>query len=565
MKFISFFLSLIMLCFSFVQADDITYTLALKQRNVELLPRMVDLVSNPDSPNYGEYLPIEAINNFVAPLACDKLYLNNWLKNNNMDIVKDYGDSIKVKGCTNDVSKMFNIMIEPMKQGNKIQGNYQIPNDLSYIIEFVEGLSNRKYTRKRVSPRVQDKKVDSGYVGRETLMSIYNINSSIRIKNSSVGLIEYMGSDGFSSDGLLMSEMMNSETKNPITDKHVIGQNDGEDTESQLDVIASSITAEGVDLWYWKVDTWLYSFAVDFFNTKEVPDVISMSWGWAEDDQCSVTQCNNQTAEQYVNRVNTEYMKLALRGTTITVASGDAGAPGRTSEGCDPDRPMNPVFPGSSPWVTSVGATVVMQDNIIGLSKFQTPLCKNFTCATGHSEYSINYNLTGWTAGGGFGIFGTENVPKWQEEQVKNYLANNPLPNKNNFNHNGRGYPDVSAVGHNCPVFSSSDPSSVSPVDGTSCSSPYFAGIVAILNDHQSNKGKPKLGFANPLLYKMSKDGVFNDITHGYNWCTEYSCCPLNKNNVSDYGFIASKGWDPVSGLGTPNVAKMLAWLDKNT
>ena len=63
----------------------------------------------------------------------------------------------------------------------------------------------------------------------------------------------------------------------------------------------------------------------------------------------------------------------------------------------------------------------------------------------------------------------------------------------------------------------------------------------------------------------MANDDVFNDITNGYNWCTEDMCCPLNKNKVSDYGFVASKGWDPVSGLGTPNVAKMLAWLDKNT
>jgi subtilase family serine protease len=543
--------------------NDITFDVALKQRNVDLLPHLVDLVSDPSSLNYGQYLSIDNINNIVSPMACDKLLVSNWITKNNMFILNDYGDGLKVKGSIVNVSKAFDITILPLRAGFKIQGDYIIPKELNYIVEFIEGLSNTKYPRIKVYSRVKDKKVDSGYVGRESLLSLYNINSSLTIKNASVGVVEYTGSAGFSQDGLLESESMNSEKNNSVTDKHTIGSIDGEDIESQLDVIAASITGHGADLWYWKTDSWLYSFALDFMNSKQTPDVISMSWGWAEDSQCSITTCTNQTSEQYVNRVNAEYMKLALRGITITVSSGDAGAPGRTSESCDSSRPMNPVFPGSSPWVTSVGATVVMDDGRIGLSKFNSPLCLNNTCATGHTEYSINYDLTGWTAGGGFGMYGTEKTPKWQSKQVQTYFKNNPNLNKSSFNVNGRGYPDVSAVGHNCPIYSDSTPDSLSPVDGTSCSSPYFAGIVSLLNDHQLGRKKPKLGFANPVFYRMAEDGVFNDITVGYNWCTEYQCCD-NNNKTSNFGFLAGKGWDPVSGLGTPNVGKMMDWLDKN-
>ena len=60
------------------------------------------------------------------------------------------------------------------------------------------------------------------------------------------------------------------------------------------------------------------------------------------------------TSEQYVQRSNTEFLKIAARGVSIIVASGDAGSPGRTGEGCQ--NGINAVFPGSSPWVTSVGA-----------------------------------------------------------------------------------------------------------------------------------------------------------------------------------------------------------------
>ena len=38
---------------------------------------------------------------------------------------------------------------------------------------------------------------------------------------------------------------------------------------------------------------------------------------------------------------------------------------------------------------------------------------------------------------------------------------------------------------------------------------------------------------------------AFYDVTEGNNRCSTWSqCC--------DYGFYAQKGWDPVSGLGTP-------------
>ena len=69
--------------------------------------------------------------------------------------------------------------------------------------------------------------------------------------------------------------------------------------------------------------------------------------------------CDNITSQQYVSRVNAEYMKLALRGLTIMVSSGDSGAPGRTNLDCDDDSDtVHAVFPGSSPWVTSVGAAL---------------------------------------------------------------------------------------------------------------------------------------------------------------------------------------------------------------
>ena len=50
---------------------------------------------------------------------------------------------------------------------------------------------------------------------------------------------------------------------------------------------------------------------------------------------------------------------------------------------------------------------------------------------------------------------------------------------------------------------------------------------------------------------------TFHDVTEGDNICPEEYCGPNCK------GFKATKGWDPVTGLGTPNAARMEAYVNQ--
>jgi tripeptidyl-peptidase-1 len=89
-----------------------------------------------------------------------------------------------------------------------------------------------------------------------------------------------------------------------------------------------------------------------------------------------------------------------------------------------------------------------------------------------------------------------------------------------------------------------------SGVAGTSCSSPIFGGLVALLNEQRLAAGKSTLGYLNPLLYK--NPGAFTDITSGSN------------PGCGTKGFPAAKGWDPVTGLGSPKfdaLSKIVAGL----
>ncbi|KAJ7787274.1 family S53 protease-like protein [Mycena olivaceomarginata] len=73
----------------------------------------------------------------------------------------------------------------------------------------------------------------------------------------------------------------------------------------------------------------------------------------------------------------------------------------------------------------------------------------------------------------------------------------------------------------------------IGTVDGTSCSTPTFASIVALLNDGLVAAGKAPLGFLNPFLYSAAGRATLNDIRTG------------NNPGCNTNGFPATTGWDP--------------------
>jgi subtilase family serine protease len=87
-------------------------------------------------------------------------------------------------------------------------------------------------------------------------------------------------------------------------------------------------------------------------------------------------------------------------------------------------------------------------------------------------------------------------------------------------------------------------------VGGTSASAPQWAGLVAIA-DQMAGHG---LGLINPKLYSLASGpnygDYFYDVTTGN-----------NQADATIPGFNATTGWDPVTGLGTPNAAMLVPAL----
>lgn len=85
-------------------------------------------------------------------------------------------------------------------------------------------------------------------------------------------------------------------------------------------------------------------------------------------------------------------------------------------------------------------------------------------------------------------------------------------------------------------------------VYGTSASSPVVGAVFTLINEQRVKAGKSTIGFVNPTLY--ANTGMMHDIKSGSN------------PGCGTAGFQAVSGWDPVTGLGTPNYGKMLkVWM----
>ena len=96
---------------------------------------------------------------------------------------------------------------------------------------------------------------------------------------------------------------------------------------------------------------------------------------------------------------------------------------------------------------------------------------------------------------------------------------------------------------------------------GTSAAAPVFASVIALLNDARLRAGKPTLGFINPWLYANGYKGL-TDITAGEavgcNGVNGQTGQPINGSIIPFATWNATVGWDPVTGLGVPNVGLLV-------
>ena len=103
-----------------------------------------------------------------------------------------------------------------------------------------------------------------------------------------------------------------------------------------------------------------------------------------------------------------------------------------------------------------------------------------------------------------------------QDKAVDKYLSTvskaAPFPPPDAFDSQGKGSPDVAALGEGFQVVLGGH---VAGIGGTSASTPMFAGLVSLINEKRIAKGRKPMGFLNPFIYQNAD--AFTDIVKGTN------------------------------------------------
>ena len=197
------------------------------------------------------------------------------------------------------------------------------------------------------------------------------------------------------------------------------------------------------------------------------------------------------------------FQVAATLGINVCVASGDSGS----GDGVNDGQP-HADFPASSPNVIACGGTHL------------TAKGKKIT-----SEVVWNDGGSGGATGGGFST-------QFPAPAYQSALAHPTF--------SGRGVPDVAGDASPQTGYVVRVDGQTSVIGGTSAVAPLWAGLIARLNQQL---GRP-VGFLNPFLYSQASLGGVHDITQGNNGA-----------------FKAAPGWDPCTGLGSPDGAQILRLL----
>lgn len=247
------------------------------------------------------------------------------------------------------------------------------------------------------------------------------------------------------------------------------------------------------------------------------------------------------------------FISAAQNGVTALAGSGDFGSAGVVKTPVHTGGALlpNPAvwWPASDPLVTGVGGTYLCTSPTNTTARVVDSADPPAKCRANPGVAEV-----GWVdSGGGFShVF---SKPGYQ----------NSLPAGSTAIGSMRGVPDVAlqassrtgaliylslAPAGQGGLICGSAPCSTGWYDigGTSLATPQWAGLVAIA-DQINGHG---LGLINPALYKLGADPAryasdFFDVTTG--------------NNIADpsvAGYLATTGWDPVTGLGTPNAANLV-------
>ncbi|MCW2648447.1 MAG: physarolisin [Pseudonocardiales bacterium] len=307
--------------------------------------------------------------------------------------------------------------------------------------------------------------------------------------------------------------------------------------EETLDVEAVHAMAPGAKIRYYASAS---CFDDDFLATlarvvdENKAQLVSNSWGDLE---------QNESADQ-VAAYEQVFMQGAMQGITFMYSSGDNGDELASSALKQAD------YPTSDPYVTSVGGT----STAIGADGSLA-----YETGWGTQKYNLSADGKSWTPvgflyGAGGGESALFDQPAYQNgiapagARMVPDVALDADPNTGMLIGETQTFPEGVKYGE-------------FRIGGTSLAAPLFAGMTALTLQHSGGG----VGLLNPVIYSNATSGVFTDVKGTPKDAGDVRVDYANGLDASggllysvrafnqDSSLTVTKGWDNVTGVGSPN------------
>ncbi|MCW2817635.1 MAG: hypothetical protein JWR42_422 [Marmoricola sp.] len=326
----------------------------------------------------------------------------------------------------------------------------------------------------------------------------------------------------------------------PFTLQDECGGEDGWNGEEALDVEAVHAMAPGADIHYVgarNCDTGIDE-AVNHVIANHTADIVSNSYGFTGEavDPSEIALEHNM------------FLQAVSEGIGFYFSSGDDGD--NVIDGLSPQ----PDYPASDPAVTAVGGTSELVDRTggsVATTGWETALDRiDYTGATATYTEPLPGSFVFGAGGGRSTIFAQ---PSYQRGVVPGALSNDR-------GRQNRVAPDIAAdadpyTGFYYGYTGQSPTYAEDTIGGTSLACPLIAGIQAVA---QQGRRTP-IGFANPLLYSLEKQ-AFTDVTPQKR-PIRFASTVGSYTGTFEAGDTqrTRPGYDDITGRGTPNGQEFLS------
>jgi hypothetical protein len=510
------------------------------------LERLLDDQQNPASPLYHVWLTPEEYGRRFGLSSDDFTKVADWIVGQGfqIDAVAKSRTYLSFSGTAAQVRDTFGTELHGYILNGKTHfanvREIAIPTDLEPLVYALEGLDDFQEPRGvRYQPRANSASGRHAVTPGD-LAVIYNVAPLYRKGIDGAG--QKIVVTGQSALNMQDVRDFRSAAGLPPSEPKVLLMPGGKDPgftdalgEALLDVQYAGGAAPGATIIY--VYGTNANLAAQYATDQNLGPIISHSFGKCEKRESAWAWFRN-LAQQ-----------AAAQGITWVVASGDTGPAACESQMRDSSGAsgISVNLPASVPEVTAIGGTTFVEGT--GTYWSSTTQDDGTSALSYIPEKAWNDSgLETLLSASGGGASAAYPRPAWQ--------TGAGVPNDN-----ARHVPDIaftaSAIHDPYLIIMTGD---VVETGGTSAGTPFFAGVLALLNQYVVTNGiaaRPGLGNINPRLYQLAQTtrGVFHDIIVGNN------IVPCNVGTPDctkgQYGYSAGPGYDQVTGLGSIDVASL--------